>query len=384
MSKNAFGVHMSDQGNQKKYWIVYEDLRVRITEGKLQPGQRLPPERQLVEEFAVSRPTVTRALNDLAAEGYIQRRGRSGSYVSISLKGDTERHLTFGLLVPGLGKGEIFEPICARIASRSERDNFTVNWGHSGTFNADKGRSEIVRTAQRYVERGVDGVFFEPVELHPDAIEANREVIETLAESNTPVVLLDGDYLAFPERSRYDIVGIDNIRAAYVATKHLIDQGAARVDFLWRPFTATTYQRRLTGYRAALTEVGIGANRDWEHAIDTDDAGSVRELVQGGATDIVCVNDESAAILMRVLEKLDLHVPSDVRVVGFDDVKYARLARVPLTTIKQPCDAIGDLAIQGMLSRLKNPEQPPRDLLLEGVLTIRASSQRGSHDRQQG
>ncbi len=367
---------MSEQSNHKKHELVYNHLRSRIAEGVLGPGQRLPPERRLVEEFGVSRPTVTRALNDLAAEGLIQRRVGSGSYVSLRSVEDSARHLTFGLIVPGLGRGEIFEPICARIASRSEQDNFTVFWGHSAGADAESGRSEIVRTAERYVEQGVDGVFFEPVELRPEAMETNREVIRTLAEADIPVVLLDGDYLAFPERSPYDIVGIDNIRAAYVATKHLTEQGARRVDFLWRPFTATTYQRRLSGYRAALVEAEIQPDRSWEHPVDPDDLPALEKLVANGATDIVCVNDESAAILMRGLEELDLHVPSDVRVVGFDDVKYARLARVPLTTIKQPCDAIGDLAIQGMLSRLREPGQPPRDLLLEGVLTVRASSQR--------
>lgn len=365
---------MGRQRADKKYEQVYASLRHQIAERELLPGQRLPPERQLVEEYGVSRSTITRALNDLASDGFIQRRIGSGSYVIDAFETSQTEDLTLGLLVPGLGKGEIFEPICARIASRSERENYSLLWGHFESAEESRLKEEVVRAAERYVEQKVDGVFFEPVELFPQAEEINNAVVEVLGAAGIPVVLLDGDYLPFPERSRYDIVGIDNIRAAYVATKHLIDQGAQRVDFIWRPFTATTYQRRLVGYRAALAGAGISPRSEWEHVLLPDDDEAVRVLTESGARNIVCVNDESAALLMRQLDRLSLRVPEDVRLVGFDDVKYARLVRVPLTTLRQPCADLGDLAVQGMVSRLRFPEQPPRDLLLEAELVVRSSS----------
>lgn len=365
---------MGRQRADKKFEQVYAALRRQIAEGEFLPGQRLPPERQLVEEYGVSRSTITRALNDLASDGLIQRRIGSGSYVIDAFDESPAEDLTLGLLVPALGKGEIFEPICARIASRSERENYSLLWSHFEDAEEGRLKEEVVRTAERYVERQVDGVFFEPVELFPRAEEINNAVVEVLASAGIPVVLLDGDYLPFPERSRYDIVGIDNIRAAYVATKHLLDQGARRVDFVWRPFTATTYQRRLVGYRAALAGAGIWPRSDWEHVVHPDDDEALKVITESGARNIVCVNDESAALLMRQLDRLNFRVPEDVRLVGFDDVKYARLVRVPLTTLRQPCQDLGDLAVQGMVSRLRFPEQPARDLLLQADLVVRSSS----------
>ena len=63
---------------------------------------------------------------------------------------------------------------------------------------------------------------------------------------------------------------------------------------------------------------------------------------------------------MRSLEVLDLNVPEDIRIAGFDDVKYAHLARVPLTTMKQPCRELGELALNTLIERIETPTLPPR------------------------
>jgi GntR family transcriptional regulator, arabinose operon transcriptional repressor len=61
-------------------------------------------------------------------------------------------------------------------------------------------------------------------------------------------------------------------------------------------------------------------------------------------------------------------------VVGFDDVKYASLLPVPLTTIHQPCAELGATAVRVMIERLRNPHMPARDVLLNFTLIVRASS----------
>ena len=66
-------------------------------------------------------------------------------------------------------------------------------------------------------------------------------------------------------------------------------------------------------------------------------------------------------------------VPEDVRLVGIDDVEYAALLRVPLTTLRQPTHEIGVAAMAAMVERVSNPDLPPRDILLHGKLVIRES-----------
>ena len=88
---------------------------------------------------------------------------------------------------------------------------------------------------------------------------------------------------------------------------------------------------------------------------------------------VVCANDLSAARLMQVLLATGVGIPEDVRIVGMDDVKYASLLPVPLTTIHQDCAGIGAVAMATMLERLDHPELPVRDLLVPTKLVVRRS-----------
>jgi len=101
---------------------------------------------------------------------------------------------------------------------------FTLSWGSSARGNSGSG--EIMKVVEGYVKQRVDGIFLQPVELAPEFEKINHDVIDLLKASKIPVVLLDADYKTLPERGDFDIVGIDNVSAAWVATEHLIDHGA--------------------------------------------------------------------------------------------------------------------------------------------------------------
>ena len=88
---------------------------------------------------------------------------------------------------------------------------------------------------------------------------------------------------------------------------------------------------------------------------------------------IVGANDWTAARLMRTLIRLGLDVPRDVRLVGIDDLDYAALLPVPLTTLRQPTHEIGAAAMAAMLDRVGRASLPTRDILLHGELVVRES-----------
>ncbi|MQA29778.1 MAG: hypothetical protein GEU82_08060, partial [Luteitalea sp.] len=95
--------------------------------------------------------------------------------------------------------------------------------------------------------------------------------------------------------------------------------------------------------------------------VDPAVSSQIHQVVKDVAPDgIVCSNDYTAAHVMRVLEHLSLSVPDDVRVAGFDDVEYANMLPVPLTTVRQPCAELGAPAVRVMAERLKNPLMPAR------------------------
>jgi len=107
---------------------------------------------------------------------------------------------------------------------------------------------------------------------------------------------------------------------------------------------------------------------------DPTDLKFARSITAGNQADaFICANDFTAARLMRSLETIGARVPRDARVVGFDDVKYATLLSVPLTTIHQPCRDLAIIAFRAMLHRIAEPTLPARSLALTPTLVVRES-----------
>ncbi len=369
------GTGMIYAGEQAKHRRIYSDILDRIQNGDLMPGQRLPTERELVDLYGVSRPTVAKALSRLQQEGIIDRRAGSGSYVAeISDPEPAVESRYFGLLIPKLGVTEIFEPICARIAQLSRYNNFHLLWSDSTAHKAASTAEHFEEACVRYLDQKIDGLFFVPLELVPECRETNERIVRRLVATGVPVVLLDSDYLPYPERSPFDLVGVDNIRAGYRAAEHFLKQGAIRVDFVYRPFSAHTVESRLNGCRLALAERGISMPTNWIHIGEPDDPDFVDRLMHSGAENLVCANDATAISLMHSLQKRPENVPGDVRVIGFDNVKFAEYARIPLSTFRQPCSELGEIAVELMMSRLQHPDRPAVTVSANADFLVRDSS----------
>jgi len=356
-----------------KHQIIYETLAGEIGGGRLAPGQRLPTEVELVKQFQASRPTVTRAMQRLVADGFIERRTRAGTFVRQTAAPATK---LLGLVIPGLGETEIFEPICSQIAAEAAALHYALVWGHASVPHATTTGTQPLALAESYVRQRVAGVFFAPVELTSDRASVNHQVTTMLHDAGIPVVLLDRDILPHPRRSRFDVVSIDHRRAAHMLVADLLERGERRVVFVARPLSAPTIGLRIAGYRDALREAGLDPHPRWVQFGDPADPAFVRRLLREGEdAAYVCGNDVTAANLLHTLDELGVAVPGDVRVAGFDDVRYSRLLRVPLTTIRQPCRALGTMAMQAMRERIEHPGLPARDILLDADLVRRRSTQ---------
>jgi GntR family transcriptional regulator, arabinose operon transcriptional repressor len=359
-----------------KHRQVFEIMRNRIESGDYQPGDRIPSEALLIQEFGVSRPTVARALHDLERRGLVKRRRGAGTYVpNVATSGKL-----FGLLIPGLGDTEVFEPICAEMARVAQQGGHSLVWGaadlaRSGhTPPVDK--SAIAwELCQRFVRDRVGGVFFAPLELVPNKDVVNRRIAAALDEANIPVVLLDRDYVSYPGRSNHDLVGINNRRVGHTITDHLFAAGCKRLVFVLRPGSASTIHARAAGFAEAFITRRAAFNVDMIHECDPGDTTRIRQLLRKHKPDgIVCGNDVTAGYLMHTLDELGVKVPDDVMIGGIDDVKYAELLRVRLTTVRQPFAAIGDAAYHAMLDRIARPNAAARHITLGCELVIRDST----------
>ncbi|MBK1882807.1 GntR family transcriptional regulator [Luteolibacter pohnpeiensis] len=358
-----------------RYREVARQLRDEVISGRYGKNGKMPSEAQLVSRFGVSRPTVAKALSLLGSEGLVERRAGSGTYAK-SEPAVAESSKLLALLIPNLENTEIFQLICGEIASLARLHNFSLVWGGSGQpkLDAQLNYQQTEELCRQFIERRVSGVFFAPHELIEEKEKANRAMAVMLREAGIPVVLLDRDFTPFPTRSDFDLVGMDNAAAGFLLADHLLRLGCTRIHFVARPHSAPSVDARISGVREALGRKGINPDRNWLHVGEMSDRKFIRGLIGPLRPDAyICANDHTAALLMREFHKANVRVPQDVRVVGFDDVKFATLVSPPLTTVQQPCREMALTAFRAMMARQSDPMLPACHLTLPPRLVIRDS-----------
>jgi LacI family transcriptional regulator len=368
--------------SEPKHQAISRELLAEIAAGKYGPTGRLPSEAQLVKRFGVSRPTVARALRDLQEQGLVERRVGSGSFARTPPAPELAAR-QLGLLIPGLGTTEVFGAICGELAGLARGHGYGLLWGGGHPRPQEDIRVEDAEgLCEQFVRGRVAGVFFAPFEHTARREEVNRGLAEELRRAGIAVVLLDRDLAPFPARSEFDLVGVDNFAGGYALADHLLKLGCRELAFAVRPHSAPTVNARIAGAREAILARGLPIPPGFVRVGEPDDLGFARGLIGRGAGKgegerradaVLCANDDVAALLIRSLEKAGARVPVDVRVVGFDDVRFAAMMSVPLTTMHQPCREVAIVALRTMLDRIADPALPPRSLVLSPRLVVRES-----------
>lgn len=356
------------------YREVYDYVLGLVVNGEHPADGRLPTESQLCERFQTSRATVTKAMKKLEHSGVIRRQAGAGSF---ALKSTEPKIAYAALLIASLGDTEFFSPICAQIAKSCQKHNISLIWGNTGPATEITKRSDIDQICRRLTDQQVTGVFFAPNQLcETGSVDNERDVYlaESLARAGIAIVLIDRDITLYPERSRFDFVGIDNVHSAFLQTKHLYEQGCRKIIAVTKPIRVTTREARLAGYKIAMEHFGLGFRPEWIHVGDASDVDFVRKTLKCDPDGVVCFNDPVAMSYLHKLLLMGIDVPKELKVIGIDDLEYAKYMPVPLSTMQQPCKEIGDMAVATMIRRLENPMQPPMELLLSTTLLARAST----------
>ena len=265
----------AEDKKQPRYRSIGEEIRADIQSRRFTHGQRLPSDAELAQRFDTSRLTIIRALRDLELEGIVQRKAGSGTFVVEPSRAAVR---VFGILMPDLGDGEVFEPISQGIARAGELLHHRILWGNVAPSEWEK-EAYALELCRYFVSRKVSGVFFAPVELSAHQSEINERIVSDLDRADIRIVLVDRCVRPFPERSAYDLAGIDNYRAGYRLTRHLIDNGCQRPVFAYRAGSAPTVAARLAGCREALGS-GRPQTRCLTFEIDAVDDGALSRLMK--------------------------------------------------------------------------------------------------------
>lgn len=285
---------------------------------------------------------------------------------------------TFGLIVPDL-LHPFFAMIAQAISAGIRRQGYSLLISSS-----DEDARLEMQEIQQLLARRVDVILVA-------SCRSSAESFDGVDLQGTPCILIDRR----PTGIEADFVGTNDVEIGEIATTHLIEQGCQRVAHICGPDVSTA-RGRLEGYKRALTRRGIelapqyivsvGAAGDHLGA-EGGRAAALRLLNASPRPDgIFCYNDPSAMGAMRAILESGLRVPEDIALVGCGNVPYSDSLRVPLTSVDQGSEAIGEyaaalalkLAKKGRGRRKEKSELMPVKLVVrESSRHLRARSIRG-------
>lgn len=226
----------------------------------------------------------------------------------------------------------------------------------------------IAGAVDSLLDQGVDGIVIsEPIDEEGGA--------ELSARVDVPVLVLG----APPPFAASHVMtgGIVSGQMARAATEHLLELGHRTVHHLAGPQRWWSARDRLDGWRAALAAHGRAepavVEGDWSAA--SGHAAGRELLTDPAVTAVFAANDDMAIGLMRALAEAGRRVPEDVSVVGFDDTPVAAYVTPPLTTVRQPFDAMAQDGLKLLVHAIENPGSDPLPMTDPPVeLVVRASS----------
>jgi LacI family transcriptional regulator len=178
------------------------------------------------------------------------------------------------------------------------------------------------------------------------------------------------------EDPRASFVEVDNVTGAHTAVTHLVRLGRRRIGLITGPSGSLAAEDRKRGYLNALLERRVPVDEDLIiHGDFTENSSyeAMQRLLPHEPDAVFVASDTMALGALRALRNAGKRVPEEVALVGFDDMPQAATANPPLTTVRQPIQRAGALAVEMLIDILENGVDPPRRIILPTELVIRDS-----------
>jgi LacI family transcriptional regulator len=271
---------------------------------------------------------------------------------------------TIGLIVLDVGN-PFFTPVVRAAEDAAALQGSAVLLGDSG-HNAGRESNYI----DLFQEQRVQGLLISPV-----GDVTGR--IDQLRERGVPTVLVD----RLADEKKYSSVSVDDDAGGYLAARHLLDTGRRRLAFVGGPASIRQIADRLQGAERAVKEDHDATlevlDSDGQSVLAGRSVGNM--LVERGLGDlpdgIFCANDLLALGVMQSLAMTHrLRIPEDVALIGYDDIDFAASAVVPLSSIRQPTEALGRTAIELLAEELESDQPKHRAVIFTPELVVRQST----------
>ena len=333
-------------------------------------SRRRPTITDVARRARVSPAAVSYVLNGQPGVGEVSRRrvleaaevlGYRRNRLARGLR-DGRTHV-LGLLLANIAN-PFYPEIAAGVIAVAAQSGYQVFLSHTG-----EDQEQQLREVQALSDHGCDGLIFTSV------TEANAKMLRELLKA--------GPYFVQAVRRvrgiAADYVGIDNESAGRDVMRHLIAFGHTDIAVIAGPLASSASRGRYQGMLEVLTEAGLtlAPERFAESTLTREDGyAAANRLLRTlkRPTAIACGNDMIALGAIDAAMDAGLRVSADLAVTGFDDMSFASSRMVNLTTISQPLREIGSTSVELLTSRLRDPSQPPREVILPHRLIVRGSS----------
>jgi len=202
--------------------------------------------------------------------------------------------------------------------------------------------------------------------------------IDAVAERGVPLVIVDRTR----DDDRFCSVAVDDVLGGRLAVEHLVDQGHTRVAFIGGPKSLGQVRDRLAGAQRAWSEAGLPPEDLVELptvALTVAEGRGAGERLAGLSaarrpTAAFCANDITALGLLQAAIATGWRVPTDLAIVGYDDIEFASAAAVPLSSVRQPREELGRTAAELLLAETADEQHLHQQVVFKPELAARASS----------
>ena len=203
------------------------------------------------------------------------------------------------------------------------------------------------------------------------------EHLKRLQRKGIPLVFFDRDAIDI----NVSKVMVDNVGAAYEATKHLIENGCKRIAFLAGPTNVTVSNQRQMGYEKALKDSGLKI----DETLIVHGSYNLRQVIeltnylidlQNPPDGLVVVSDRLAIGAMSAFRARNIRVPDDIAIVSFNDEPICTIVTPTLTSVSQPTMEMGRMAMSLLINQIEREESPVEVKVFKTGLKIRDSSKR--------
>lgn len=277
-----------------------------------------------------------------------------------------KRTKTVGLIVPDIGNVYFADMACGVDEACREHGITVILCNSNETHERD------MEYINMLADKGADGVLY--IMAKDSTRETGMESFGLLEDLRLPFVLLDrlinvGDYKG---------VTTDHMTGGYMAARHLIGLGHRRIACVTGPMgILQDAQKRYEGFLKAMQEAGIPVDPALvcEGGYTAEGgAAAVDQFMGHDFTAIFACNDASAYGVCSRLKSYGRRVPEDVSVVGYDDVAYADMLGVPLTTVRQEIRALGREAVSQLVSVINGKRRMEHSIEIKPSLVVRRST----------